>query len=298
MGFVMAVLSYFAIPTVKTTSTVADRRVDYIGSISFMLGIVGVIYYLSEGPANGWSAVSTLVPFCIGLVLLVIFLVIEYKIDYPIMPLHIWRSRRFVSSCAAIVCNSASANAVVFFISLTFQKVQGYSSLKASLAFLVYGLGCMATVMTLTKLVTMVRTKVIMIVGWLCFVASGIIFAQIKPDSSYWSVAFPALILNFLGVASTWLCCQVNSVADADDEDQGVVAAGKTISLNLSCKPMIHDTARACAEARFPSLSVSLPSLQRLCTSRCSYWYCHLQHRCQSSKLSRITGRRPFTRLR
>lgn len=233
IGFAMAVLSYFAIPTVENTSTIPDRRVDYFGSITFMLGIVGVIYYLSEGPANGWSAVSTLVPFCIGLVLLVVFLVIEYKIDYPIMPFHIWRSRRFVSSCSAIVCNSAAANAVVFFSSLTFQNVQGYSSLKASLAFIVYGVGCMVTVLTLTKLVTMVRTKVIMIVGWLCFMASGIVFAQIKSDSSYWSIAFPALILNFLGVASTWLCCQVNSVADADDEDQGVVAAVYNVSVQV-----------------------------------------------------------------
>src|SRR5689334_17731929 len=108
----MTVLSYFAIPTVKSSSKIVDRRIDYFGIISFMLGIVAVIYYLSEGPANGWSAVSTLAPFCIGIVLLVVFVAIEYKIDYPIMPLHIWRSRRFVASCSAIVCNAAAANAL------------------------------------------------------------------------------------------------------------------------------------------------------------------------------------------
>jgi len=222
----MAALGLVAIPVVKN-ETIVDRRVDYLGMLSFMCGIVAVIYYLSEGSARGWSSASTLAPFCVGIVLLIVFVAIEYKIEYPIMPLHIWRSRRLVASCLIIACNGAAVNALVFFSSLTFQNVQGYSSLKTSLAYIVHGVGAMVTVVALTKLVTMVRTKVIMVVGWLCFIASGVLFAQIKADSSYWSIAFPALILNFLGVASTWLCCQINSVTDADNEDQGVVGAGK-----------------------------------------------------------------------
>lgn len=223
----MAALGYFAIPTQKGESTIVDRRIDYLGILSFMIGIVAVIYYLSEGPAHGWSTASTLAPFCVGLVLLMVFVAIEYKIDYPIMPLHIWRSRRFVASCLTIICNTGAVNAMVFFSSLTFQNVQGYTSLQASLAYIVHGVGAVLTVIVTTKLVTRVRTKVIMVVGWLFFIASGILFAQIKADSSYWSIAFPSLILNFMGLSSVWLCCQINSVADADNEDQGVVGAGK-----------------------------------------------------------------------
>ncbi|KAG0303055.1 hypothetical protein BGZ98_007036, partial [Dissophora globulifera] len=55
----------------------------------------------------------------------------------------------------------------------------------------------------------------------------------IKADSSYWSIAFPAFILNFLGLGPTWLCCQINSVADANDEDQGVVGAVYNVALQV-----------------------------------------------------------------
>ncbi|KAF9354233.1 hypothetical protein BGX26_007938 [Mortierella sp. AD094] len=233
LGFFMAGLGFVAIPAEKNISTVEDRRVDILGITSFTIGVVTVIYYLSEGPAAGWAVASTLVPLCVGILLLAFFIVVEYKIDYPIMPLRIWRSRRLVASCLIIICVSAAINTMIFFTSLTFQNVQGYSSLKTSLAYIVHGVGAIATIVALTKLVTMVRTKFITIAGWFFFIGSGILFAQIQADSSYWSLAFPALIMNFLGMAPIWLCCQINSVADADNEDQGVVGAVYNVCMQI-----------------------------------------------------------------
>ncbi|GJJ72820.1 hypothetical protein EMPS_05178 [Entomortierella parvispora] len=225
LGFSLGTLAFFVIPEEKGEGKVEDRRVDYLGVGCFTLGIVAVIYYLSEGPAKGWKAGSTLGPLIAGLVLLVAFFVVEWRIDYPIMPLHIWKSRRLISSCLIIACISASVNTLIFFSSLTFQSVLGYSPIHTSVCYIVQGVGSIITMVALTRLVTMVRTKFLTLVGWLFFIASGIVFAQIKETSSYASIPLPALILNFLGMAPVWLCAQINSVADADDEDQGVVGA-------------------------------------------------------------------------
>ncbi|KAF9311347.1 hypothetical protein BG003_007497 [Podila horticola] len=233
LGFMMAVLGFIVIPSSQDISRVEDRRIDLFGITSFTAGIVCVIYYLSEGPSAGWAVAKTLAPFIVGVLLLIAFVVVEWKIDYPIMPLRIWRSRRLVASCLTIICVSAAINTMIFFSSLTFQNVQGYSPMKTSLTYIVHGIGAIATIIALTKLVTMVRTKILMVVGWLFFIASGVLFAQIKADSSYWSIAFPALILNFLGMAPVWLCCQINSVADANDEDQGVTGAVYNVSLQI-----------------------------------------------------------------
>ncbi|KAF9564012.1 hypothetical protein EC968_004657 [Mortierella alpina] len=233
VGFTMVFLGCLIIPAEKIGSKAKDRRVDYLGITCFTAGITTLIYYLSEGPSVGWAKAKTLVPFLIGVVLLIAFVGIEYKIGYPIMPLRIWRSRRLIHSSIAIACISAGVNAMIFYSSLTFQNVMGYSPLKASLCYIVQGIGIIATIMVVTKLVTRVRTKFLMIAGWLFFISSGLLFAQIKADSSYWSIAFPALILNFLGTAPVWLCCQVNSVSDAEDEDQGIVGAIFNVSLQV-----------------------------------------------------------------
>jgi len=176
----LGTLGFFVIPAEKGQGRVEDSRIDYLGIGCFTLGIVAVIYYLSEGPANGWTAGSTLGPLVAGLVLLVAFFVVEWRIDYPIMPLHIWRSRRLISSCLIITCVSASMNTLIFFSSLTFQNVLGYSSLHTSVCYIVHGVGAIISIIALTRLVTMVRTKFLTLIGWLFFIASGIVFAQIK----------------------------------------------------------------------------------------------------------------------
>ncbi|KAF9107548.1 hypothetical protein BGX27_008696 [Mortierella sp. AM989] len=205
------------------------------GVFGSTIGIVCVIYYLSEGSSAGWAEGSTLAVLCVGIALLIFFIVVEYKIDYPIMPLYIWRSRRLVASCLGIICLSAAVNTMIFFTSLTFQNVQGYTPLKTSLSYIVHGVGAIVAIIALTKLVTIVRTKIITIVGWFFLIGAAILFAQIQADSSYWSIAFPAMILNFLGLAPVWLCCQVNSVADADNENQGVVGAvGAPLGIAIS----------------------------------------------------------------
>ncbi|KAF9346987.1 hypothetical protein BGX26_001497 [Mortierella sp. AD094] len=233
LGFLMGILGFLVIPPEMSDSKATDRRIDYFGILSFMVGVVTIIYYLSEGPSSGWTVASTLAPLIVGIVMLVVFVVVEYKIDYPIMPLRIWRSRRLVASCVTIICVSASMNGMIFFSSLVLQNVLGYTPLHTSFAYIVHGVGAIVTIIALTKLVTMVRTKILMIVGWFFLIASGMLWAQIKTDSSYWSIPFPSLILNFLGMAPVWLCCQVNSVADADDEDQGVVGAVYNVSLQI-----------------------------------------------------------------
>ncbi|KAG0211223.1 hypothetical protein BGX28_008290 [Mortierella sp. GBA30] len=233
IGFLISILGFFVIPAEKGLGKVEDRRLDVFGMASFTGGIVLVIYYLSEGPSAGWASAKALAPFIIGIVLLVSFVVIEIKIDYPIMPLHIWRSRRFVASCATAIFMMAAMNAHFYFTSLAFQNVLGYTPLKTSLAFIPHGIGAIIAVGILSVLIQRVRTKLIIVVGWLFLIASGVMWAQLKATSSYWAIPFPSLIVNLIAMASIWLTCQINSVADAADEDQGVVGAVYNVCMQV-----------------------------------------------------------------
>ncbi|KAF9907886.1 hypothetical protein EC991_010399 [Linnemannia zychae] len=232
-GSTIVVLGFVIIPVEKGHSMVKDRRIDYLGIIAFCGGIVCVIFYLTESPASGWASAKTLAPFVVGIALLIAFVFIEYKIDYPIMPLHIWRSRRLVASSLIVACVSAGLNALVYFSSMLFQNVLGYTPLKTSLTYIVHGVGGVLANILFTKVLTKVRTKIVMIIGWLFFIASGIVFAQVTTTSSYWSYPFGALLLNCIGMAPVWLCCQINSVADANDENQGVVGAVYIVAQQL-----------------------------------------------------------------
>lgn len=131
--FSMAILGAFVIPSVNSISKVEGRCIDFVGIVSFTLGIVAIIYCLSEGPDARWKAASTLAPLIVGIALLIGFVVYENKIDYPIMPPHIWRSRRLITACINIIIVTANLNAMLFY-SLVLQDVLRYTALRTALA--------------------------------------------------------------------------------------------------------------------------------------------------------------------
>ncbi|KAF9940574.1 hypothetical protein BGZ67_007385 [Mortierella alpina] len=229
----LAVAGYFVISRANNQPETTDRRIDYGGVLMFMVGIIMVIYYLSESPTSGWASAKTLAPFLVGIAFLAAFVGWESRIDYPIMPFRIWRSRRFLSSVVIIICVTACYNTMIFFSSLTFQNVLKYSPLITACCYIVHGVGLLIGLYTVTKMYKYIRTKFIMMIGWCLIVGSSVIFAQIVPGTTYWHWAFPALIVNCLGLSPTWMSCQVNAVADADDEDQGVVGAVFNVAIQL-----------------------------------------------------------------
>ncbi|KAG0286780.1 hypothetical protein BGZ98_004956 [Dissophora globulifera] len=72
-----------------------------------------------------------------------------------------------------------------------------------------------------------------MMVGWTLIAASAIIIAQIALGQTYWHFAFPTLIVNCLSFSPIWMYYQVNTVANADGEDQGVIGADFNVVIQL-----------------------------------------------------------------
>ncbi|KAF9431403.1 hypothetical protein BGZ76_000343 [Entomortierella beljakovae] len=239
----------------KPSPTAGNNRIDYGGALLFTVGIIAFIYYLTESTSVGWGVAKTLAPFLVGVASLIAFVILESRIDYGIMPFHIWRSRRFSSSIVIIICLTATYNTMIFYSSLTFQNVMHFGSLITACCYIVHGVGLIVGLYSVTRLFFYTRTKVLMTIGWCFVIASSIIFAQIKPGSTYWQFAFPAFIVNCLGLSPTWMCCQVNAVADAKDEDQGVVGAIFNVGVQLGA-PIGLAIANIISEAYTPAGAV------------------------------------------
>ncbi|KAG0233616.1 hypothetical protein BGW41_001434 [Actinomortierella wolfii] len=221
---IITFISFLVIPQLTHTPP-EDKRIDVAGAASFVGGIVLIIYYLSESPSVGWAAGKTLGPLIAGIFLLIVFVIIEFKIAYPIMPPRIWRSRRFTASTLTAIVIMAAAQEFNYYASLAFQNILHFSPLETALAFLVQGIGAALVIAAVSRLVKVVRTKILILTGWVLICISGIVFSLMDNGSSYWAIPFPALIINVCGTAPVWVCSQLNAVADAADEDQGVVGS-------------------------------------------------------------------------
>jgi EmrB/QacA subfamily drug resistance transporter len=108
------------------------EKFDLVGSIIYGLGLAAMIYGLSLIPAA--QGIGFIIA---GVAAIIAFAIWEMKIKSPVLDVRLFRSNRvFAFSSAAAFLNYSSTYAVVFFLSLYLQYVQGLSPENAGLILL------------------------------------------------------------------------------------------------------------------------------------------------------------------
>jgi EmrB/QacA subfamily drug resistance transporter len=114
----------------------ASPRLDVPGALTVTVGLAGLVYALIEGPTKGFTDPLVAAAGVGGVVLLVAFILIERRAPAPMMPLAIFRNRRFTGANLTTVTVYAALGGGFFFVGLQLQTVMGYSALEAGIAFL------------------------------------------------------------------------------------------------------------------------------------------------------------------
>ncbi|KAG0221054.1 major facilitator superfamily domain-containing protein [Mortierella sp. GBAus27b] len=230
VAIILLIVGFMAIQVVPKRQ---NAKVDYLGSITTILGVIGVVYYITMGTEDGWASPKTLPVLIVGLVLLAAFVWIETKVEHPIMPFRIWKSRLFTSSVIIAFFSMGMMQGVIYYGNLIFQQVYGWDSIQTALGFLVHALLAIVVLSILGRTLPRMRLKPLILFGFLLRCASALMFAFVTKDTSYWRLPFPALIVHVFGIGFSFLPVQITAVRDADNSDQGLVGAIYNTGLQL-----------------------------------------------------------------
>ncbi|KAG0293032.1 hypothetical protein BGZ98_002376 [Dissophora globulifera] len=184
------------------------------------------------GNEDGWASPKTLPILAAGILLLIAFVYIESKIEYPIMPFRVW-TRRFSTSVITAFMLMGMMQGFIFYASMVFQEVYEWSALKTALGFLVHALLAIVVFTVLGRTLHRLSLKPMILAGFVFRCGAALSFAFVTPQTSYWRLPFPGLILNVFGAGFSMLPNQITAVRDADNKDQGLVGAIYNTGLQL-----------------------------------------------------------------
>src|SRR5256885_775538 len=124
--------------------TTERRRYDPFGAVTVTGGLSLLVYAVSTAPQAGWASARTVTLLPAAAALLTAFLVIENRVEAPLLPLSIFRLRSLAGANIAGLLLGGSFFGFIFVGTLYMQQVLHYSSLQAGVAWLATSLTSIA----------------------------------------------------------------------------------------------------------------------------------------------------------
>lgn len=112
------------------------RRIDVSGLALITVGIGLFTLTFDRAPTWGWLSAPTVVAFVCSLAALVVFVVVEKRVRWPLVDLSLLRNPRFTILVMAGTISNIAYGVTIFLATLYLQQVRGLDPLTAGLAFL------------------------------------------------------------------------------------------------------------------------------------------------------------------
>jgi EmrB/QacA subfamily drug resistance transporter len=112
------------------------REIDWSGLAAVVAGIASLTFAVDRGDAWGWASADTLGLFAAGVLLLIGFVAIERRADWPLVDLSLFRNRPYVSVTLLGMTANIAFVVTTFAATLYLQDVRGYSPLEGGFIFL------------------------------------------------------------------------------------------------------------------------------------------------------------------
>ena len=235
-------------PRVLPESERHDGQLDVPGAILGTGGLLAVVYGLSRAGDQryGWGDQWTVTSLVAGVALLGIFLLIESRVEQPLLPFRILRNRNRAVAFAVMMIAPAAMFAMFFFLSLLIQLVVGYSPLRTGVAFLPFSIAMIISATAASKLISRVDPRFLSGIGTLLSATAlygfhritvpedGASLLQTLPaslggqglalghDVNYWTQVLPFVVLMALGMGLNFVPLTLVALHHLRREDSGI----------------------------------------------------------------------------
>ncbi len=203
----------------------AGEKLDVAGAVTITTALMLAVYAIVNGNEIGWLSQQTLLMLGAAVVLLAVFLTLQARVEHPLMPLGLFRSRN-VSVANVVAVLWAAAMFAWFFISaLYMQLVLNYTPMQVGLAFLpanlimaAFSLGWSA------KLVMLWGNKLPLSAGLLLAALGLALFGRAPVAGQFVADVLPGMVLLGLGAGIAFNPMLLVAMSDVEPSQSGLAS--------------------------------------------------------------------------
>jgi len=183
----------------EVTGRSEDRSFDYLGTLTFLVGLTGIVYGISKGGISGWTSSLVIPALIAGVVLLPLFVLIESRQKSPMLDLSIFRNRLFATASGAAFANGLARFALMFVFVFYFQGVQGNSPILAGVKLAPLALGMLIASPLAGVWADRRGSRTLAVLGMLITALGLALMTTLGRDTSY---VWPGIYMFIVGIGS------------------------------------------------------------------------------------------------
>lgn len=113
-------------------------RLDIVGIATLSLGVFALTYFITQGPALGFSSPGALGILAAALLFLIAFIFVETGIAHPMFDFSVFRIRRFSGALLGSAAMNFSFWPFIIYLPIYFSVVHGLDGIRIGLSLLAY----------------------------------------------------------------------------------------------------------------------------------------------------------------
>jgi EmrB/QacA subfamily drug resistance transporter len=200
------------------------RRFDPLGALTVTGGLLLLVYALSNAPESGWGSARTIALLAASAVALVAFLVVESRVEAPLMPLRIFGRRSVAAANAVGLLLGGSFFGFIFIGTLYMQQVLGYSALQTGVAWAAASLTSVGLAGLSQRLVTRISVGPVMALG-MALIGGGALWAtQVPVHGHFWSSLAGPFFVAGAGTAFGFIPVSIAGLTGVTERDAGLAS--------------------------------------------------------------------------
>jgi hypothetical protein len=205
----------------------SDRaRLDVPGILTWSVGLFALVFGFSNAETHGWGATATVVALIASPLLLSAFVIIESRVEHPLLPLSIVWDRGRGGAYTAIALAGAGIFGVFLFLTYFMQQNLAFSPLSTGLAFLPLTAVLVVVSTTVqTRVIQRTGVKPIVLIGMALGVIAMVLFAQLTTGSSYGGGVLPGLLVIGVGMGCIFAPAFSTATLGVSSGEAGIASA-------------------------------------------------------------------------
>lgn len=221
------------IPLYKESLAHSKERIDWGGAFALVGAVVCLMFALELGGEKyAWNSAVIIGLFAAFAVLFVAFLMVERKVQEPIVSFEMFNNRLFASSCLLALLYGSVFIVATVYIPIYVQGVFGGTATNSGLILMPMMIGSVVGSMLGGTLTSKLSYRTIMMISVVCFIGGVIALSTLTGSSSRSLLTLYSILTGF-GVGFSFSVLSMASVHSFDMRQRGAATSTNSFLRSL-----------------------------------------------------------------